>query len=334
MIAVALAWGTPRNARASSGRVALARPDAADPTIAEAVNRIRGELLAEGFDVVVVDVPASPDAALPVDPTAIATIALTVDEGTHIAELRVVDRLTNKVVIRRSPIEEAGSAHRAEVLAVRAVELLRASLLELLVSPRTARRAPAEVRQATAWVAKALPAEPDPVWGVEVGAAAMGDFEGVPPAVIAMTRARRRFFGAFDVRATMAGLGTTPRVTKDGGSATVTQAFGLVEGVGVFWAQSPVHPTLSLGAGALYVAVDGHPASASAPFRGHQDSLWAFVADAGVGVVVRLERHFELTFEGHALLATPQPTIQFAGIDEARLGAPSLLGSATIAGWL
>jgi hypothetical protein len=255
-----------------------------------------------------------------------------VDEGTHVAELRVVDRLTNKVVIRRSPIEEAGTAHRAEVLAVRAVELLRASLLELLVAPRTAHPPPPEVRHAAAWVAKALPAEPDPVWGIEVGAAAVGDFGGVPPAFIAMARARRRFFGAVDVRATVAGLGTTPRVSNTNGNATVTEAFGLIEGVGVFGARSTVHPTVSLGAGALYAAVDGHPASAA--FRGKQDSRWALAADVGVGVAIRLQRHFELTFEGHALLATPQPTIQLAGSDEAKLGAPSLLGSATIAGWL
>lgn len=333
MAAVAMSWGAPREVRASSGRVVLARPAAPDATIAEAVNRIRGELVAEGFEVVVVNAPAASDPASPPDPTAIATIGLAVDEGTQVAELRVVDRLTNKVVIRRSPIEEAAGGHRAEVLAVRAVELLRASLLELLVAQRTPRAAAPEVRQATAWVAKALPAEPDPVWSVEVGAAAVGDFGGVPPAFIATARARRRLFGALDVRATVAGLGTTPRVTKAAGNATVTEAFGLIEGVGVFWARSPVHPTLSLGAGALYVAVDGHAASA-APFRGRQDSLWSFAADAGVGVAVRLQRHFELTFEGHALLAVPQPTIQFAGNDEAKLAAPSLLGSVTVAGWL
>jgi hypothetical protein len=335
--AIASTVGASRQARAASGRVALARPAATDPTVAEAVNRIRGELVAEGFDVVLVDAPPSTDpaGAPPADPTAIATIGLAVDKDTHVAELRVVDRLTNKVVIRRTPVDDAGSGHAAEVLAVRAVELLRASLLELLVAPRPARAAaPPEVRQATAWVAKALPMEPDPAWAVEVGAAVLGEVGDVPPAILAMARGRRRLFGALDLRATVAGLGTTPRVTKDVGNATVTQAFGMVEAVGVFWARAPVHPTVSLGAGALYVGVDGHPASASAPFRGRSDSLWAFVGDAGVGAAVRLERHFELTFEGHAMLATPQPTITFAGSDVGRVGLPSLLGSLSIAGWL
>src|SRR5207237_10601109 len=109
--AVASSWGAPRESRASSGRVALARPALADPTIVEAMNRIRGELVAEGFEVVVVDAPAAPDQGSPGDPTAIATIGLTVDEGTHVAELRVVDRLTNKVVIRPRPVEAAGSGH-------------------------------------------------------------------------------------------------------------------------------------------------------------------------------------------------------------------------------
>lgn len=124
------AWG-------SSGHVALVRHDDADPIIAEAIHRVRGELVADGFDVSEVDSPNEP-AAPELPPSeapngAIATIDLSVDRGTHIAELRVVDHLSNKIVIRHARVDDSNTPHTAQILAVRTVEFLRASLLELLL---------------------------------------------------------------------------------------------------------------------------------------------------------------------------------------------------------
>jgi hypothetical protein len=104
-----LAWLAPMLALigvpawAGSGRVALVRSATTDSTVAEALHRMRGELAAEGFDVVDVDSPTDP-APSPGESNGqdipLATIDLSVDEGTHVVELRVVDRLTNKTVVR------------------------------------------------------------------------------------------------------------------------------------------------------------------------------------------------------------------------------------------
>ncbi len=172
---------------AGSGRVILIRPTAADETIGEALNRVRGELVAEGFDVAEVDVlpdlaPPAPGRVAPQD-AALATINLSVEEGAHVVDLRVIDRINNKTVIRRTPVEGGTTSSTAEILAVRAVELLRASLLELLLESRPPTPAPnatavAEVRHASKWAAQGLPHEREPVWAVEVGAVVVTDLGG------------------------------------------------------------------------------------------------------------------------------------------------------------
>lgn len=332
-------------ALADSGRVALVRPTAPDPTIAEALNRIRGELVAEGFDVVLTDADAPGEETLSDDPQArtaagaVATIALSVDEGTHVAQLRVVDRLTNKVVIRRAPVGESEAPHAAEVLAVRAVELLRASLLELLVesekpAAKSSNAPPAaEVRHATRWAARALQGERELAWGVELGVGALADFGGVPPAVLGVARLRRTLVGPLALRVTVAGLGASLRAIPSGaGSVTVQQDFGLLEGVLDPWSKAPVHPVLSLGAGALYVAVDGQPSQFQ--YVSRQTDLLAFAGDAGLGAEVHLGRHFELSLDAHALLLTPYPVVQVLRSDVARTGQPAIFGSLSVMGRL
>jgi hypothetical protein len=332
---------------ADGGRVVLVAPTAPDPVITEALNRIRGELVAEGFDVVVTDSPPPSDSPSAGSPStqlaagaqvngAVAAIGLWVDEGAHVAELRVVDRLTDKVVIRRAPVGDTEPHHAAEVLAVRAVELLRASLLELLLEsehPAGSRPpASAEVRQASAWAAKALPHEREPVWGLEVGAGALADFGGIPAALVAVARIRRAMWGPLAARLTIAGVGIEPRVEGAAGSASIMQDFALAELVGAFATRSIVRFLVSAGAGALYSAVDGRPSSA--PYAGHHNWELAFVGDLGMGAELRLARRLGLSFEAHAMVATPYPVVEFLNTDVARAGLPSVLGSISVVGWL
>jgi hypothetical protein len=317
--------------------VALVRQDGSDPTIAEALYRIRGELVAEGFDISEAD---SPREQVPLSGSAvpksrvIATIDLSVDRGTHIAELRVVDRLTNKIVVRRTRVDDSDTPHTAELLAVRAVELLRASLLELLLeADRPAPSSPAsvEAHHASQWAARALPAVPESDWGVEVGACVLADFGGVPPVVLGLVRVRRILFGPLSARVSMAGLGTQSRVEAAAGSASVTQNVGLIELVAAPWQSAIVHPILSIGVGTFYASVDGQ---ANTPYAGLQSARWAAAVDGGVGAETKMGRHFALSLEAHALIAQPYPVVEFLGDDIARCGQPSVVGSLSVVGWL
>lgn len=334
------------------------QPIVADATIAEALHRIQGELVAEGFEVVLVssapslDRPAAgrPDSSAlaagePTSPPAsapagvLAAIDLAMNEGAHVVELRVVDRATDKVVIRRVPVEPAEGSHVAEILAVRAVELLRASLLELLVPTRAA---PAEasatrpsdlpdVSRAARWAAQPLRLERESKWAVEVGAAALADFGGIPLSAVALVRVERKLAGLLRLRATAAGFGTQPRVQGFAGSALVTQDLGLVEMVFDVPTAAIVHPLLSAGAGVLYEKVDGR---ASFPYQSEVATQWAAALDAGVGADLRLGRHWDLSLEAHAFVAVPYPVVDFLGTEVAHAGTPSVLASLTIVGWL
>lgn len=353
-IAVAMVLLAGRSVRASSGRVALVQPTVADATVTEALHRIQGELVAEGFEVVLVgsqppldrtgresdslraiEPPALPDS---VPPGVLAAIDLAMNEGTHVVELRVIDRATDKVVVRRVPVEATEASRAAEVLSVRAVELLRASLLELLVarhpSPAVAVRPPPDLPdldRAARWAAKTLRIEREPMWALEAGAAVMADLGGIPPSAVALVRVQRKLGGPLRLRATAAGLGTLPRVAGPAGTALVTQYLGLVEMVYDVPARAIVHPLLTAGAGALYVAVDGR---ANAPYMSERATQWAAAVDAGAGAELRLGRNWNLSLEAHALLAVPYPVVEFLGTEAAHTGTPSLLASLTVAGWL
>lgn len=345
---------------AAATRVALVRPARASPTVSEALARIEGELAADGFEVVLVDPPddskGAPSEAAP-DDGAQASISFAVDTAARTAELRVVDRLTNKAVVRKTPVDETNASRAAEVLAVRAVELLRASLLELMIeaepppptttpaaAPSRSAGAPGEAdrRQARVWAAKALPQAPDPrspsvslrrepEWSFEAGAGVLTSTGGVGPAVLSVVRGRYWFGQELTVRVSLAGLGTQPRVDSatGRGSATVAQDLGLVELVARPWPRALVRPTFSLGAGAAYTSVDGQPA---APYVARHTSEWSAAGDAGVGAELGLGDRFAVALEVHALLALPYPVVRFLDDEAARAGDPSILGTLTLSG--
>jgi len=332
-----------RRASADGARVALVRPPVTTPSTREALNRIQGELTAEGFDVVNVDAaqsepggPAGPDGAL------VATIELVVDAQQGAVELRVIDRLTNKTVIRRTSIEAPEGTAFAQVLAVRAVELLRASLVELLMRarPQPAASAPppakSAIERAARFAASSLDAPRTSSIGVDAGAAGVFGFGGIGPALLGVLRVRGALSPSWQLRASLAALGTQPRAdapTRGGassGGARVDQQIALFEVVARLRPGAGLHPVATLGAGALHVSAEGEPAFG---FVARQSSGWSACADAGVGLELRLGAHFDLSFEAHALVTEPRQVIRFLDQDGPAVGEPSLLGTVTVVGW-
>src|SRR5262245_45813587 len=221
-----------RSSWADSALVVLVRPPAQTTVVSEAMTRIRGELIADGFEVAIVDAPPGSDPASVLARAgqqggAAATLGLFLQADASAAEVWVVDRLTNKTVVRSVEISQSAAASAPEVLARRSVELLRASLLEILVEARKrGAPSPPPLAQATRWVARAL--EPRRSnWGVEAGAQVLGSFGGVGAAVLPVVRGRVVLSERFAARLTISGLGTRPHVEALEGSATVGQALGL-----------------------------------------------------------------------------------------------------------
>lgn len=339
-------------AAAEPARVLLVRPAHEHPATTEALTRIRGELVADGFAVELVSPP--PDGA-PEDvlahaldqPGSTAVVGLSLDADAHSAELWVVDRLTNKRLTRHIDIGDEPPNRVAQVLAVQSVELLRASLLELLMDaqrPPVAAAGPQPSEEARLgarrWVEKTLPATRRPRWGLDAGVSVLASPQvttgaasrGIGPAALFTGRVRFAPIPPLQVRLTFAGLGTAPRVAgPDGSSAEVSQLLALAELAWLPWPDLRVRPILSLGGGPLHVAVDGE---ASLPYRGTHSAAWSAAADAGAGVEARIAPRLGVGVEAHAFLAFPSPVVTFLEDQAARGATPGLLGSVTLVGWL
>jgi hypothetical protein len=264
-----------------------------------------------------------------------ATVGLFLSSDGRSAEVWVVDRLTGKTVVRRVGTASESPERLAEVLAVRAVELLRASLLELAMEERgsTPPAAPPAsgdtVRRATRWAAR--PLRPRVLWAVEVGGGVAWSPGQVKPAVAVGGGLRFELARPLVARLRFVGTATRPRIEGPEGSATVQQSAGIVDLVVRPWPSWPLHPTFSAGAGVLYSQVDGE---AAWPYRGLHHGVWAFTSDAGLGCAWRVTPGLEILAEAHAELAMPHPVIRFADREVTTLGRPSLVGLLAIAGSL
>jgi len=336
-----LAWGAPAAAAPAPPmpRVVLVRSSGAPASVSEALVRLRGELIAAGFEAEVIDLPLGADvrASLerlspPAGPgrSATALVAVVASGDSGAVELWVIDRVTGKTVIRRVNAPAAEPARVAEILAVRAVELLRASFLELAIAPPADTAAPAPATPAVQRWATAPLEERDWTWALEAGGGTAAAVGGPWNAFLAVARVERALGRRACVRLAFAGLGTTGRVTAANGAGDVSQTVMLAELLFRFRRGHRVEPLISVGGGALRVNVD---AQESTPYQGLGGVQWGGAADLGIGVRVPLQRHrFELDAEAHALLAQPFPTVEYFGQEIARTGRPTLLGTVTFLG--
>jgi len=325
---------------AAAATVVLIRTPHPSAMANEATVRLRGELGAEGFNVKVVDSPGDADPHTFMEeqaagPDVVAVVAIFADNPTEAVELSVIDRVTGKTVTRRVPADPA-TTRSAEVLSIRAHELLRASFLEI------------ELGQSRAEPPETPPPPPPPPevkrmadvaldnrwprsWGLEVGACVFGSFQGIGPAVAPVLRGEHSWRDFLIGRVTLAGLGTRPRIDSASASANVAQAFGLAEIAIKLRARQIVRPFFSLGAGVLRVTTEAQPPPHAQAVNG---GLWTPIADAGVGLRVGLRGRFELAAEFHAQVASSYPAIQFFGNTVARAGRPTMIGSLTLVAWL
>ncbi len=313
--------------------------------------RLRGELVAAGFGVELAeptgngDAPASMTAAaLPA--TVDAAISLFGETPEDPGALLVINRATGKVV-RHAILPETDANRAAEILSIRALEVLRASFLEAALEgpppppkpatptkpatpPPVTEERPAPVSPVVATATIEAPAPPSR-FALEIGGLMLGSLDGVPASVLPLIRLQASVGSLFVGRLTLAGLGTRARATSPRGDADVSHQLALAEGALQFRATKTLQPFLSLGLGAIYVTAEGQ---ASSPYQGKQGSAWAGVADVGVGLRISLSERFQLAGEFHAQGDAPYPQIRFLGAPLAEEGRPTLLGSLSVVAWM
>ncbi|WP_044985900.1 hypothetical protein [Sorangium cellulosum] len=340
-----------QQAAAAASRVVIVEADADDPLVREAATRLRAELGAAGFEVVRVPRGREADARAALeraaqDEGAFAAAAIFRSRAGATADLWIVDRVTQKTVVRT--VEVSGAA-APSVMAVRAVELLQASLLEAsLLSSRAppegaagGERAavPEDVRRWMAPVRRRAGADPAPAaerpgmlagFGVQAGLAALLSAGGIGPA---LGPALRLSYGAgagggalpagLAARLTFAGPAIGPALEGALGAVSVRQEMALLEAVWAPETGAAFSPVLSAGVGGVHLFIAGDPLP---PLRSATGEVWSIAASLGGGAGLRLTDRAALLLDVHAIFAEPRAVVTLGGERLGTAGRPTFAG--------
>ncbi|MFL5307520.1 MAG: hypothetical protein ACJ8F1_20040 [Polyangia bacterium] len=319
-----------------AGRVRLLQSSAMSARARRCLTRLREELTAGGFEVTIGEFGAGGEALWMVDPPtpqdgSLATITLVGNPDEEAAELWVVDGVAGgHAAVRRLLVPAGAGTHDDEVLAIRTLEFLRASALELARTAPARPVKPAPIMTAPETVTAAAPPVA-PVsrrrFSLEVGLGVLESSSSLGPAYLPLVRLRANLVSLLEARVTLAGLGTRPSVTAPEGTAHVGNSFGLVELRAAFRQARTVRPAVGVGVGALLAQVSGN---ANAPYGDLNSHTWAALFDVGAGLTIALGRRLALAVEAHGQIATPYPTVQFFNDEAARIARPALLTSLTL----
>ncbi len=320
MVAMTLSLVSPSSG-AVGPRVAVWIGGPADAQSTELGNRLKAELAIAGFDNVELDPNGPGDAAsLEVaarNAGAFAAIAV-VRKGDLDADVWVTDRVTGKAVLRRVHFP-ADSADAPAIFAIRAVELLHASLLELEEPqpPRGDVQPTPEVRQ---WVEPPTAKRPQVDYGAHAGIVVVGGPGGIPirvaPALGIWWRPLQNWAGSFE------GWGpamSTVGVTSEG-MARIDQEAVFASAQWHPLAARAVGPFARVGFGATRLGVSGH---ADAPYTSRSDQVWSALGVAGFGVTARASA-IELGATLDTLWSTPRPAVVFSSRNVATASSPNL----------
>lgn len=289
------------------------------------VVRLRAELAVAGFDLRLAEGGAWPPSRDRMEQVArreaaVAALALVPDDGHAATEIWVVDRVTGKTVVRVFGAPPPGHGDEADLLAVSAVETLRATLMEINVVPRQAQgeiAPPPAVRALVApdsgrFAARLAPAVVFSRGGVgAVWQLALGATMALAPRV----------------RVGLEGLLPLTGANVSGPEGTAEVRLWLA---GPFVETSLVAPgrgvdiRLAVGAWAALVHMRGN---ASAPYTGTTAEVASVAPHVDVVVGWSVARRLAVGARFAAAIAAPGVTVRFPGRDAATWGRP--LGVAT-----
>jgi len=335
------------SARAEGSRVVIVRDRSADSVVDRAEVRLAAELRAAGFEVEERVVEGDDDARKVVEEPAeggpFATVLLRRSGARAATDVWVADHVTRKTVVRRMGSRGAGDA-ADRALALRVVELMRASLVEGLVLPASdddiapapapsptpgpARVFPADV---TAWTRDALhepPPRRSPHLGLALGVA--GAFAGPDVGMAVAPQLRVAWYAtpAWSVGVLAVGPGFGARVTATEGTANVRQELALGEVAFESAAAGITSAFVSLGAGAYHLYASG---DATPPYTSGHDDAWSALLAVGAGLRVRITGAASVVVDAREVLALPRPVVVFASERVAAAMHPGTVGALSVA---
>lgn len=332
-----LVCGGTRPAWAAS-RVVLLRSLTDDALSRQGTTLLTAELEAAGFEVVEIERDSTHDIRQDIDAASarlqpVATFAIRSLPGRTAVELWLEDRITGKLVIRRVAVR--GGSGAAADLALKAVELLRGSLLEVTVQGRDAdggQPAASPPGEVTRFVASAGPDRLDHFAqgvGFAAGVAALGSPRLAPTfaPVLRLSWGRR---SGYLGRLTASGLGSSPTVTASEGEARVHETLFLLEGLRVFRGRRRLQPVVGFGAGALLLRSEG---TANSPMGTNLSGTTStLVVAASGGLAARLTNRLAVMVDVSLLLLARPTTIRIATNDAGRAGPVAFMATASLCG--
>ena len=351
----------------SARRVVLVVPEAPGAVATEALARVRGELGAARFDVETDVVANNVDRRATVERAlhkADARAAFGIFFGSGVAEIWVSDSVSGRTVVQTLPLSAAAPERRAAVLAVKAVDLLKATLAEVWVAAPPASSSAASVSPPPAPRPMPEPAGPPPP--AETAPAAVPRvelpetetrptpplverrLEWEPPSVAPPARsvdlaagvgwigagsvsnwapllAASAFSGHLGGRLIATGLGSSTALTQPAGTARVFYGLALAELAARQSIGRHFETTASLSAGATRLSVDGTGAPG---FDGSSARVWSAVGGGGVGAAALIAR-LTIAVDARVLVSGTEAEVHINGQDVLRAGRPlfSISGS-------
>jgi len=315
------------SAVAAKSKVAISLGGPADDRRLELETRLRAELAIAGFDSVVLESPVESDEQ-PLEQEArdtgsFAAIAVVRRAGLG-AEVWVADRVTGKTVRRRVDFD-ASSPDAPAIFAIRAVELLRASLLELSEphAPRGELKPTPQIRD---WVVPKVEERHSPYREVAIGVAVAAGPGGLPatiaPSLTVAWHPLAHWVGGIEIW----GPGVGTLVQREGNARfdqETVSAWARVEPLRA----GGLSPFAKIGVGGYHLGVEGN---ATSPYAGRSAHVWSAAGTLGVGLRLDGLGPVMLLAGLDASFLAPRPGVEFAGRTVATSGRPMLVGQAAI----
>ncbi len=324
-----------RTAQAATVSILLPSNPSAD--MSEALHLLRGELLSVGLTVAMDPRPADHDQAGAdsrrwlegLVARGVSAVVDTVEVETGLAvDVWVVKSEPLRFEVTRAAVEP-DTPKAPEVLALRAVEALRAGLLLVDRAARKQQQEP--VAQPPPAPAPDPMVEPEGRWGLEAGAVGLASLDGVGLAILPTVRVGWAARSSLLLQAALAGAGTRPSLTTSGGSVRVAQQYGVLGARYRFRPRQRLWPFVAFAAGAMHTSVEGR---SDALTEGHTVDQWSFLLEGGLGVGLRLTRRTYVALAAHVHWAQPYVVVHMVDAVGATTGRPNLAVTLTLGAWL
>lgn len=334
-----LCWAAP----AQAITVVLVQPEASSPVLGETLVRLHGELLALDITVDLVESPSETASSerypwawlnrVATEHRAAAVITITGETERLRVEVWLMESPRADQATSRSAME-SNTPGASERLAIRAIEILRASfvVIDLAAKRRQAEARPRAQPESIVDAPRSPPSTQRPVLvGIELGAVALASLDGIGPAFLPLARLDWAVRPSLIVQATMAGFGTRPSVDTSLGKAQIAHQYGVLGACYRFRPDARLRPFMGLSAGVLHTQVDGQ---ADLPKQGHTIDRWAFLAEASLGTSLHLHERYALSLAAHVHVAQPYVAMHFVDDVVATSGRPNLALALTFGAWL